>query len=227
MWKRHHCRWRAAKFRPMLGAQGLWAGRDLYRATPTVTSRLPPFRCLLRHTRRCWESILTQVHMGTIGHVWKGMLRTYSNPDPQEWNYILNVFSVLLQRKKKKTILGKWFPRGVRGLELNHTAPLPDIYWEFHKIVLESVGVGKYSIFFQNFLSVICQCLKKKVYMSVLYLSCIHINEQPKFMLICSLPHAILMPSPWNGQGHIVLPFVILSCHNWFPFIISWTVAHI
>jgi hypothetical protein len=30
----HHCRWRAAKFRPMLGAQGLWAGRDLYRATP-------------------------------------------------------------------------------------------------------------------------------------------------------------------------------------------------
>jgi hypothetical protein len=33
----HHCRWRAAKFRPMLGAQGLWAGRDLYRATPAVT----------------------------------------------------------------------------------------------------------------------------------------------------------------------------------------------
>ena len=25
------------KFRPMLGPQGLWAGRDLYRATPTVT----------------------------------------------------------------------------------------------------------------------------------------------------------------------------------------------
>jgi hypothetical protein len=24
LWKRHHCRWRAAKFRPMLGAQGLW-----------------------------------------------------------------------------------------------------------------------------------------------------------------------------------------------------------
>jgi hypothetical protein len=28
-WRRHQCRWRAAKFRPMLGAQGLWAGRDL------------------------------------------------------------------------------------------------------------------------------------------------------------------------------------------------------
>jgi hypothetical protein len=34
--RRHHCWWRAAKFKPMLGAQGLWAGRDLYRATPTV-----------------------------------------------------------------------------------------------------------------------------------------------------------------------------------------------
>jgi hypothetical protein len=39
-------RWRAAKFRPMLGAQGLWVGRDLYRATPasvySVTSEGPP-----------------------------------------------------------------------------------------------------------------------------------------------------------------------------------------
>jgi hypothetical protein len=26
MWRRHHCRWRASKFRPTLGAQGLWAG---------------------------------------------------------------------------------------------------------------------------------------------------------------------------------------------------------
>ena len=40
IWRRHHCRWRAAKFRPMLGAQGLWAGRDLYRATPTATRDL-------------------------------------------------------------------------------------------------------------------------------------------------------------------------------------------
>jgi hypothetical protein len=37
IWRRHHYRRRAAKFRPMLGAQGLWAGRDLYRATPAVT----------------------------------------------------------------------------------------------------------------------------------------------------------------------------------------------
>jgi hypothetical protein len=36
----HHYRWLGCKFRPMLGAQGLWAGRDLYRATPTATRNL-------------------------------------------------------------------------------------------------------------------------------------------------------------------------------------------
>jgi hypothetical protein len=40
IWRRHHCRWRAAKLRPMLGAQGFWAGRDLYHATPAVTRDL-------------------------------------------------------------------------------------------------------------------------------------------------------------------------------------------
>jgi hypothetical protein len=29
IWRCHHYRWRDAKFRPMFGAQGLWAGRDL------------------------------------------------------------------------------------------------------------------------------------------------------------------------------------------------------
>jgi hypothetical protein len=36
-WRHHHYWWRASKFRPMLGTQGLWAGRDLYRETPAVT----------------------------------------------------------------------------------------------------------------------------------------------------------------------------------------------
>ena len=40
IWRRHHCRWRAAKFKPMLCAQGLWVSRGLYRATPTVTRGL-------------------------------------------------------------------------------------------------------------------------------------------------------------------------------------------
>jgi hypothetical protein len=71
IWRRHNCRWTAAKFRLMLGTQRLWAGRDLYRATPAVTrslsfsgliQRTAPFSCLLRHT---------------------GMWRIYSNPGPR------------------------------------------------------------------------------------------------------------------------------------------------
>jgi hypothetical protein len=70
IWRRHHCQWRAAKFRPMLGAHGLWAGRDLYRATRAVTRdlgfsglirRTTPFSRLLRHTRGYGESILTRI----------------------------------------------------------------------------------------------------------------------------------------------------------------------
>jgi hypothetical protein len=73
IWKRHHCRWRAAKFRSMLGAQGLWACRDLYRVTPAVTRdlgfsglirRTAPFSRILRHTRGCGWSILTWIFTG-------------------------------------------------------------------------------------------------------------------------------------------------------------------
>jgi hypothetical protein len=73
MWRRHHYRWRAAKFRLMLGAQGLKAGRDLYRATPAVTKdlgfsgliwRTASFSRLLRHTRGCGGYILTWILTG-------------------------------------------------------------------------------------------------------------------------------------------------------------------
>jgi hypothetical protein len=69
IWRRHQ----ATKFRSMLGAQGLCAGRDLYRATPAVTQdlgffglirRTAPFSRLLRHTRRCGGSILTRILTG-------------------------------------------------------------------------------------------------------------------------------------------------------------------
>jgi hypothetical protein len=69
IWRRHRCRWRAINFRPMLGVEGLWAGKDLYRATPAVTRglgfsglirRTAPFSRLLRHTRGCGGSILTR-----------------------------------------------------------------------------------------------------------------------------------------------------------------------
>jgi hypothetical protein len=75
IWRRHHCRWRAAKSRPMLGAHGLWAGRDLYRATPTVTRDLgfsgpirktAPISRFLRHAWRCEGPILTRILTGII-----------------------------------------------------------------------------------------------------------------------------------------------------------------
>jgi hypothetical protein len=49
IWRRLHHRWRAVKFRPLLGAQDLWAGRNLYRATPAVT-RSSGFSGLIRRT---------------------------------------------------------------------------------------------------------------------------------------------------------------------------------
>jgi hypothetical protein len=74
IWRRHHCRWRAAKFRPMLGAHGLWAGRDLYRATPTVTRDTGP-RFFRSHPKdHPNQSPLVTTH--------EGMRRTNSNPDP-------------------------------------------------------------------------------------------------------------------------------------------------
>jgi hypothetical protein len=42
VWRRHHGQWRAAKFRPVLNAQGLWAERDLYRDTGTRFFRSHP-----------------------------------------------------------------------------------------------------------------------------------------------------------------------------------------
>jgi hypothetical protein len=69
-WRRYHYLWKAAKFKPTLGAQDLWAGRDLYRVTPAVTRGLDffgliqktaPFSHLLRHARCCWGLLLTRI----------------------------------------------------------------------------------------------------------------------------------------------------------------------
>jgi hypothetical protein len=70
IWRHCRCRWRSAKFKSILGAQGLCARRDFYRATPIVTRglgfpgfirRTSLFIRLLRHTRWCEGSILTQI----------------------------------------------------------------------------------------------------------------------------------------------------------------------
>jgi hypothetical protein len=72
--RRHHYRWRAVKFRPMLGAQGFWAGEeDFYRATPAATRGLG-FSGLIRTCRTAPIQSPFTTHKG----VWK----IYFNPDP-------------------------------------------------------------------------------------------------------------------------------------------------
>jgi hypothetical protein len=72
IWRRHHCRWRAAKFRPMLSTKGHWAERDPHAVTRDLgfyglIRRTAPFSRLLRHTRGCGGSILTRILTGSIG----------------------------------------------------------------------------------------------------------------------------------------------------------------
>jgi hypothetical protein len=85
----------------MLGAQGLWAGRDLYRATPAVTRdfvfsglirRNAPFSRLLRHTRGRGGPILIQMFTGDkeIKKVerWPSLNTSHSHQILRKWKII-------------------------------------------------------------------------------------------------------------------------------------------
>jgi hypothetical protein len=75
--RRHHCRWRAAKFRPMLGAQDLWAGKDLYHATPPLTRDIS-FSGVIRRTAPFCRILHLTTH--------KGVWQIYSNPGSKTIN---------------------------------------------------------------------------------------------------------------------------------------------
>jgi hypothetical protein len=78
IWRRHHSRWRAAKFR--LDAHCRWAGMYLYRATPAMTQDLG-FSSFIQRTEAVLQSPI-------ITH--EGMWRVYSNPDPHRlslWSF--------------------------------------------------------------------------------------------------------------------------------------------
>jgi hypothetical protein len=90
IWRSHFCRWRVAKFIPMLGTLGLWTGRDHYHTTLSVTRgrsfsglirRTFPFSLLLRNSRGCWGPLRVpiQLLLTTLSR----MLKTNSYPDPQ------------------------------------------------------------------------------------------------------------------------------------------------
>jgi hypothetical protein len=78
--RRHHCQWRATNFRPMLVAQGLWVGSDLYCATPAVKRGLV-FSGYIQMD--CPIQLPLKTHMR--------MWMIYSNPDPHRWQ--LELFS--------------------------------------------------------------------------------------------------------------------------------------
>jgi hypothetical protein len=78
IWKLCHCRWRAAKCMPMLGAECLWIGGYLschtcFDTAPHFFSgfirRTDLFSCVLWHTRRCWGPILKRILTGNVCNV--------------------------------------------------------------------------------------------------------------------------------------------------------------
>jgi hypothetical protein len=71
IWKRHHCRWRVPKFRPM----HIWTGNDLYCVIPAATRGLV-FSGLIRRTTPFRSPLTTH----------KVTRRMYSNPDPRGFN---------------------------------------------------------------------------------------------------------------------------------------------
>jgi hypothetical protein len=88
IWRRHHSRWRAAKFRPMFSAQGPRAGRGPYRATPTVTRGL----CFSGLIRRTGVLLKRGTENGTERKTeWKTERKT-------AWNWIV-ILAVLFQLK--------------------------------------------------------------------------------------------------------------------------------
>ena len=76
-WRRHHYRWRAAKFRPMLGAQGLWAGRSCHTCCD-----MEPWFIWSHPKERPIQSPFT-TH--------KGIWRVYSNRDPIVLSWMMQV----------------------------------------------------------------------------------------------------------------------------------------
>jgi hypothetical protein len=91
---------KGCKFRPMFGTKGLWAGRNLYRATPTVTRGLgfsslirktAPFSRLLQHTRGCGGSILTRILTGAEWLLCMVSVWYQSDCDVSEWLWCVRV----------------------------------------------------------------------------------------------------------------------------------------
>jgi hypothetical protein len=91
-----------AKFRPTLGTQGLWAGRDLYRATLAVTRRLR-FGCKLTNAMTrdlCTSGDKADFTVCTKVYKWESACDFYRFPDDSmKWTLWGSRFSTCIDNK--------------------------------------------------------------------------------------------------------------------------------
>jgi hypothetical protein len=123
------------KFRPLPGAQGLWAGRGLYRATPAVTRNLgfsglirrtAPFSRLLRHTRGYGGSILTWILTGFLLRRWQHLHGVNnSQQGVQQYIQAINLRAYINLFMWRSAILRKY-------IQLPSTITFTNSFWEFN-----------------------------------------------------------------------------------------------
>jgi hypothetical protein len=115
LWRRHHYWWRAATFRPVPGAEDLWAGIDLYRATPVLTQGLGFCSPIRRTAPFC--RLTTHI----------GMCSIFSNPDPHG-----SQFSLLLRHTRGCG--GPTLTRNLTGLDdlklINTLSSFKMLFWK-------------------------------------------------------------------------------------------------
>ena len=99
---------RGAKFRPLFGTYGHWAGRDLYRATPSTTRDLDLHGFIRKSTSL------------VASHANPGVQMTYSYKDPNRINrtgkkwlrlaaLMASVLGRILNRRNSYCDTGLWF----------------------------------------------------------------------------------------------------------------------
>ena len=98
------CRWRAAKCRPMLGANCLWAGRDLYRAISAVTQDVAFAAFGLGnsypHTR--FHARLCRPHLNNL---WLSYFCYVGVPSTNTLPVVTTIFNTLLTVFERKSII--------------------------------------------------------------------------------------------------------------------------
>ena len=90
IWRRHHCRWRAAKFRPMLGAQGLWAvGVKRFTAVSVLRSLKCPVRLRYKMHNFRFDTIYFYLWTEVVNFQFPIQIEIQTDPNWQKQNMSL------------------------------------------------------------------------------------------------------------------------------------------